>query len=331
MSYFILTKLQQIMQFKLNNNPPHLTGIYGSHRDGIHGACPPMIIHSHQADVSVNEDIEDYEKTYSPGDPIFVAPRFGEGLADPNAGPKDFFAIKNPCGFAVRATKNGSMTQDKFFDFCVHYVNNKKAGGSESPEFLYLDGHSSRWNLPGLRYLISNGVHPFFLPSHTSVWTQPNDNGPNYRFHKCVDEAMKRLRNSGAKNTVAYYNVVLWHAWLDFLRREREELLNAGANCTTSCWAKTGLYPFNPHPEAWRNVLSTLGRLNNELKKEADKDGVRNFEIRIKEGVNKDTLTKEEQQLLQKAMPGASVDPTDAAYYQMRSILATWRDSPLSS
>ena len=77
--------------------------------------------------------------------------------------------------------------------------------------------------------------------------------------------------------------------------------------------------------------MSTLGRLNNELKKEADKDGVRNFEIRIKEGVNKDTLTKEEQQLLQKAIPGALVDPTDAAYFQMRSILATWRDSPLSS
>ena len=58
--------------------------------------------------------------------------------------------------------------------------------------------------------------------------------------------------------------------------------------------------------------MSTLGRLNNKLKKEADKDGVRNFEIRIKEGVNNDTLTKEEQQLLQKA-----------------SILATWRESPL--
>ena len=53
-----------------------------------------MIVHSHQVGVSNNKDIGDYEKTYSPGYLIYVAPQFGEGLVNPNAGPKYFFEMK---------------------------------------------------------------------------------------------------------------------------------------------------------------------------------------------------------------------------------------------
>ena len=74
------------------------------------------------------------------------------------------------------------------------------------------------------------------------------------------------MRTSGAKN-VSFYNTVICHAWKDFVQQEREELLNTGVNTTTSYWPKTGYSPFNPNPEAWKNVLSTIGRLNKEMNK----------------------------------------------------------------
>ena len=140
-----------------------------------------MIVHSHQAESKkMNAQDDDVRLSYSEDDKIFVNPRFSVGLADPNAGPKSFLDHQNPCGFCVRATKNGSMTQESFFDFCVHFVKNRRAqNDTDLPHILFLDGHASRWNLAALRYLMANKVYPFFLPSHTSVWTQPNNNGPN--------------------------------------------------------------------------------------------------------------------------------------------------------
>ena len=162
----------------------------------------------------------------------------------------------------VRSTKNGSMTQEIFFDYCCHFVNNLPHGYGKDgqPVILFFDGHASRWNLPAIRYLQANKVFPFFLPSHTSVWAQPNDNGPNIRLHKCVEDAIKRLRNSGAKNTVWFYNTIIRHAWLDFLHREWQELLTTGVNVTTSCYAKTGFSHSSPYQ---RLGCTSLIRLEN--------------------------------------------------------------------
>ena len=108
---------------------------------------------------------------------------------------------------------------------------------------VFFDGHASRWNMPALHYLMEYNVFPFFLLSHTSVWTQPNNNRPNYWFHKCVKDSIKRLQMSGAKNTVAFYNTVLRHSWLDFITQEQKELVGTGSNCTTSCWKKQNFFP----------------------------------------------------------------------------------------
>ena len=51
------------------------------------------------------------------------------------------------------------------------------AGGEHV--FLFLDGHASRWSLAGLAKLRQNNVHVICVPSHTTVWSQPNDNGIN--------------------------------------------------------------------------------------------------------------------------------------------------------
>ena len=42
-----------------------------------------------------------------------------------------------------------------------------------------MDGNSSRWNLAALHYLRQNNVFAICIPSHTSIWAQPNDAGVN--------------------------------------------------------------------------------------------------------------------------------------------------------
>jgi len=55
------------------------------------------------------------------------------------------------------------------------------AGGK--PALLFLDGHASRWSVNALFYLRKNNVFVFCVPSHTTIWSQPNDAGPNASFH----------------------------------------------------------------------------------------------------------------------------------------------------
>ena len=91
---------------------------------------------------------------------------------------------------------------------------------------------------------------------------------------------------------VWFYNVILRHAWQDFLERERYELLNTRNNTTTSYWETTGFFPFNPNPEAWKNVLSSLGGLNNKMRKGKNERDEREYEIQVKTGASEATLTK---------------------------------------
>ena len=130
-----------------------------------------MIIHSHhaekkgqkKADASKHDNkLEKFCRT----DPINLPDRFQIGLANPSAGPKDFIDHVNPYGFYVRATNNGSMTQDIFYDYCVMFVDNleKCQGKDRKPHIILFDGHASQWNLEALEHLMSHNVYPFFCP-----------------------------------------------------------------------------------------------------------------------------------------------------------------------
>lgn len=55
-------------------------------------------------------------------------------------------------------------------------------GKGGEPVFLFVDGHASRWSLAALNHLLSHNVFCICLPSHTSIWAQPNDAGPNASF-----------------------------------------------------------------------------------------------------------------------------------------------------
>ena len=85
-----------------------------------------------------------------------------------------------------------------------------------------------------------------------------------------------------------------------FLQREPHKLLNTQTNTTTSSWETTGFFPFNPHPEAWKNVLSTLGHLNSEIKKTqtGETEEEKEYEIQVKEGVKETAFINEEKEVL---------------------------------
>mmetsp|Transcript_19105 Transcript_19105/g.47753 ORF Transcript_19105/g.47753 Transcript_19105/m.47753 type:complete len:121 (+) Transcript_19105:193-555(+) len=62
--------------------------------------------------------------------------------------------VVNPTGIGVFVTKTGSMTKERFPDFCAHFVKN----------------------------LLKNNVYCLCLPGHTSIWSQPGHG-------KCVSSA----------------------------------------------------------------------------------------------------------------------------------------------
>ena len=72
------------------------------------------------------------------------------------------------------------MTRNIFPAWCQHFVDYLPRGPDRETrkgamyQVLFLDGHTSRWNLEGLKILKANNVLVFCLPSHTSIWSQVN-------------------------------------------------------------------------------------------------------------------------------------------------------------
>ena len=115
---------------------------------------------------------------------------------------------------------------------------------------------------------------------------------------------------------------MLYHSWSNFIERELQELVNTGVNVTTNSYNKTGFSPFIPNTESWRQVLGSLGKMNKWLKKKNSEINEKEYEIKVQEGVDiNSVLTKKEQALLVEGMH-SSTTPTDAAFCHMCAMLA---------
>ena len=53
----------------------------------------------------------------------------------------------------------------------------------------YIDGYEAHWDEAALKFLLENHVHVMFLRSHSSITTQPNDNGVNQLWKDCYSRA----------------------------------------------------------------------------------------------------------------------------------------------
>ena len=134
---------------------------------------------------------------------------------------------------------------------------------------LFLDGHASRWNPTALEYLKDNDVEVFCLPSHTSIWTQPNDLGVNKSLKAFLKRAAsKYLRKSWTKSGLPRdeYNKVFTAGWEGFLKKERKELSKKYHNVAVRAFEKAGIFPHQDMPEQWLNAANTIG-LQNDIKK----------------------------------------------------------------
>ena len=112
----------------------------------------------------------------------------------------------------VLQTDNGSMTREAFCEYAKHFVSQLPGGYGKGGKmsYLFLDGHSSRWNLTALRYFEDNNVCVFVIPSHTSIWAQPNDGkspikkkegGLKKKGKKKKKKEKKKKKKSGAPDS----------------------------------------------------------------------------------------------------------------------------------
>jgi len=239
-----------------------LTGLYKHNKNHSEGAPAPFVIHSDKARKKFEQQLSAQTK-HGPVPPRShkIPDRFKKGLFNEEENDEK---ERNPLGVSVSTSSKGSMTQVLFYQFCEHFVKSLPShqGKNGSPVILFLDGHSSRWNVAALRYLMLNNVFPFFLASHTTIWSQPNDNGTIRRLHSCIAEVTAKHRRWNS-TSIAYFNQIIVDAWELFIKRESSDLASGLNNATTS-YAKTGLFPFNPLPDAWDDAIETLG-LDNKL------------------------------------------------------------------
>jgi len=167
---------------------------------GIKGVPGAMIIH---CDKSQNQEQitkeRDRQRRGEEPSPLITRQRFLDGMSLPEV--------------TVASNTSGSSTQETFYHYCQHFVSSVLPVAKREPIILLLDGHASRWNTQALLLLFHNRIFPFFLPSHTSIWSQPNDAGINIGFHAAIEKATKKHRRAAAVSsrtpTVQYHNEIL--------------------------------------------------------------------------------------------------------------------------
>ena len=171
---------------------------------------------------------------------------------------------------AVTVTTSGSMKKSIFIKYATHLIkccDERRGTGTDKDKtyVLFLDGHASRWDVPALRLLKDNNIEVFCLPSHSSVWSQPNDCGVNKRLKKWLKEAFEnylRMNIHSLAMTRDEYNRIFVDAWKSFLTQEAAELKATASNVTTRAFKKTGISPHNAKPELWTEAARTIGSAN---------------------------------------------------------------------
>ena len=168
-------------------------------------------------------------------------------------------------------TRSGSMTLETFFEFAQHFnryvidadqggaIDGVKEGGQ--PVILFLDGHASRWSSVAHHYFMRNNIHVICVPSHTTIWSQPNDAGSNASFKACFGRVLRSMscaveaaKGGDAFNKVFRAAFLLW-------RKEMSDALQATQmNAVKSAWRKVGLGgKLNPHCEMWTAAIGLFG------------------------------------------------------------------------
>eukprot|EP00466_Bigelowiella_natans_P021038 jgi/Bigna1/132464/aug1.17_g7172 len=154
----------------------------------------------------------------------------------------DFWFFTNEAGY---------MTKQGFIGVVKRIANST----STRPLILIIDGHDSHMIPDAYMEMVCDRVYFVYIPSHTSGWLAPNDNGPNSILKGLVGSHITRWRRQHP--TMHYsqpdFNSCITKAWNDFEKTDPEKICSA--------WRKTGLFPVNRHAtdDKVKNI-STLER-----------------------------------------------------------------------
>ena len=250
-------------------------GMYCVPKDGIEGAAPPFVIHSNkrgQKDYdSSTRSLIDVEN--SRVDMCKSSQSHGLYTSEESTGCDDLplSSSDHGYGFDARSTNNGSMEQHIFLDFAVHFVKHLPSdqGKDKKAHMLHLDGHGSRWSIPALTYVMANNVWPFFLPSHTSITTQANDNGENQAVHQSISKKTSEMKHGVDLSSVQGKNLVIREAWASHVKEEMQKLIATGSNIATYAWCHCGYVPFDVDCKAWEQEITRTKALM-RIKKEVE-------------------------------------------------------------
>ena len=134
--------------------------------------------------------------------PFLIKSKPGSENPTRSAADGEHISVPSPCGtrmvnetgIGVEVSASGSMLRSIFPKWCAHFIKHLPVdqGKGKMPVFLFVDGHTSRWSYEGLTLLKENNVYVICLPSHSTIFSQPNDAGVNASF-KAVFGQIVRL------------------------------------------------------------------------------------------------------------------------------------------
>jgi len=93
---------------------------------------------------------------------------------------------------------------------------------------------------------MDNCVFTFFLASHTSIWSQPNNTGVNKQFHWAVEQIAKTEHHKHKNTNIRYFNSNFLNGWYKFLATERDDLWQLGVNNATRAFEHTNSFCITP-------------------------------------------------------------------------------------
>ncbi len=160
-------------------------------------------------------------------------------------------------------TPNGSADQKYFAKFSHFFCKHlgRQDGLQADPVFLLLDGAIRIWTYQGLSHFRSQKVYVYCIPSHSSIWSQANDAGPNSSFKAAKGMVMQEWRKNNPFEVLnrLTFNKLLMDSWHKWKSSQATQLEQTGVNAISSAWRRVGLQPVNRYCESWSSAIATIG------------------------------------------------------------------------
>ena len=118
-----------------------------------------------------------------------------------------------------------------------------------------------------LRHLQEHNVFCIVLPSHTTIWSQPNDAGTNRAVHKVLQEMLSKWtgvhrRPQHTKITLDVWNGLFVEGWAKFVDDQHDQLKVDGTSNIVKGWENVGLITGKIADSAfWKHAVATLGQI----------------------------------------------------------------------